>query len=140
MKRLDILVVILALISLTVVGCKESASTTKTTASTSKTPEEIADSTVRAIKRNFESDSPAAAFDSFKKAVQMGDGKSAAEMVSEETMAYYSDVYQKVMSASSQEVQNLPIGEHIMILMSRLTLPDRGLKNMGSGHLFDKFG
>jgi hypothetical protein len=104
--------------------------TTDSTTSSEKSPEEIADSTVRAIKRNFEASSPAASFDSFRKAVLIGDGSTVAEMAGEKTLEYYANIHKKVLSAGKSEIQAMPVGEHQMVLMSRLLLQDRGLKDM----------
>lgn len=113
-------------------ACKDPGVKTQdaTTQQSEKTPEEVADSTVRAIKRNFEASSPAASFDSFRKAVLIGDGSTVAEMAGDKTLEYYANIHKMAMSAGKSEIQALPIGEHQMILMSRLLLQERGLKDM----------
>lgn len=132
MRTLTILSIILAF----TVSCKESKNSTQTTTNTAKSAEEIADSTVRAIKRSFQADSPAATFDSFKKAVQMGDGSSAVEMLSEQSLDYYGDIMNKVNTAGSGTVKSLPVSEQVMVLMSRVVMPEYGLKNMDNASFF----
>ena len=119
----------IALVSL-LFACKDPGVNQQQDAVSEKSPEEIADSTVRAIKRNFEASSPAASFDSFRKAMLIGDGTTVSEMAGQGTLDYYARIYQKVMTAPKSEVESLPMGEHQMVLLSRLLLPERGLSSM----------
>jgi hypothetical protein len=111
-------------------ACKDQGIKNQQKSTVEKDPQAIADSTIRATKRSFEASSPAASYDSFTKAVSIGDGSTVAQMAGEGTLSYYADIYQKVMTAPKSEIEAMPLGEQQMILMSRLLLPERGLKSM----------
>ncbi|MFK7969130.1 MAG: hypothetical protein AB8F95_02130 [Bacteroidia bacterium] len=124
------------IIILALASCKTPGSSSTTTTATPKDPEAIQDSTVRAIKRSFEANSPAASFDSFIKAISMGDGNSAVEMVSPETLDYYAALYGKVINSNAPQIQAMPVGTQMTILKSRILMADRGLKNMEPASFF----